>query len=753
MQKKQRLFKKTFQKNITGKKTVTAQRITLSKADVYQIKDIRVTPGDYDTYDAGNSISILDSFILDDGQRPTHYQAAQLVLKATKKIPSGALRVTYDYFTHSVGGNYFTVDSYTRPDNPAVGIEYGDIKTTNFANGESVNLADIVDFRPVIGGTNTSLNELPAVGSDLTTDLAYYMARIDKLLLTSKGEFKVIKGVPSTDPQEPADSDGGMIIATLFIPPYTQQVGDVKFRQRDNRRYTFKDLGQMDRRMASMEEYVALDQLEKLTADLQITDVTTGIDRFKNGFITDQFTGHSLGDVKRDDYKFAVDSQSKIGRPMHFTSSLDIIEDVSSQAERATAGYQKTGDVITLPYIEESLIFNPYASRTIDVNPYKIGAFKGEITLNPEGDNWKETDRRPDLVVTDDNGYDAIQFIADELGITGTQWNEWETNWTGSSTSTRTWQTGDPNRRRQTVTGYEETVTTLTGTQSRTGVQTNLSTSVNSQDYGDRVVDLSYIPYMRARPVVFTAKNLKADTKFFPFFDDKSVNDYVIPAQVFKVSLSTGSSYMDFDPVNLQQGVITDQFERTRNGKVEAAYALGDVITNSDHTAVNISAITHLTSSAATFNLIVENETGIAPGHHVMLYNLGANRAISASPSNDNIAIPESTISDFTKNTSSELNLKKFKVTAVSGSTITLANIDGSNISAFSEYDTDAYTSGDRGKLLRLTASGVVAFQGVLDDETAPNTTNRYIHVVNVKNGFAVGETGNRFNHNSWWSN
>jgi hypothetical protein len=746
---KTKTLQEDFSEDIVGKKIVTGQRITLSKADVFQIKDIRVTPGDYSTYTAANSISILDSFVLDDGQRPTHYQAGELVLKATKKVPSGALRVTYDYFTHSVAGNYFTVDSYTRPDNPAVGIDYGLIKTTNLDNGESVNLADVIDFRPIISGDNTTSPQLPSIGSDLNTDLAYYMARIDKLLLTSKGEWKVIKGVPSIDPQEPSDTDAGMIIASVFVPPYTKQVGDVKYRQRDNRRYTFKDLGNMDRRMTSMEEYVALDQLEKLTADLQITDSETGIDRFKNGFITDQFTGHSLGDVKRDDYRFAVDGQNKLGRPMHFTSSLDIIENVADEGERAAAGYQKTGDSITLPYVEESLIFNPYASRTIDVNPYKIGAFKGEVTLNPEGDNWKETDRRPDLTVTDNNGYDAIKFLADELGVTGTQWNEWETNWTGSSSSTRNWQTGDPNRRRQWVTGYEETVTTLTGTQSRTGIQTNLSTSVNSQDYGDRVVDLSYIPYMRSRPLVFTAKNLKPDTKFFPFFDDKSVAEYVTPAQVFKVSLSAGASYMEFDPTQIQQGVIADQFERTQNGKVEPAYSIGDVVTNSGHTATGITGITNLTSAAASFTLDVDDTTGISPGHHVILYNLAANRQIEASLANDNIAIPESTITDYTKNTSEELNLKKFKVSAINGNTITLSNIDGSNIEAFSTYDLTAYT-GDTGKLLRLTASGVVAFQGLLEDTVTGgtgaipvtnNTVDRDIHIVNIKNGFAVGDT------------
>ena len=736
---KTKTLQTAFTQDITGKKTVTGSRITLQKADVLRITDIQVTPGDYTAFDANNAVSIINNFTLDNGQRPTHYQAAALVLKSNKKVPTGAIRVTYDYFTHSSAGNYFTVDSYTRPDNPAVGITYDEIGTTNFDNGGSVNLADVVDFRPVISGDNTTSIELPAIGTDLTTDLAYYLARIDKILLTSKGEWKVIKGVPSEDPQEPADSDGGMVIATLFVPPYTKQVGDIKVRQRDNRRYTFKDLGQMERRMSSLEEYVALDQLEKLTADLQITDPLTGIDRFKNGFITDQFTGHSLGDVQLNDYRASVDALNKIMRPMHFTSSLDIIEDVSDQAERLAAGYQKTGDVITLPYTEESLIFNPYASRTIDVNPYKIGAFKGEITLNPEGDNWKETDRRPDLVVTDNNGYDAIQYIAEELGITGTQWNEWETNWTGSSTSSRTWQRTSGRN----TTGFQETVTTLTGTQSRTGVQTNISSSVNSVNYGDRVVDISYIPYMRPRPVTFVAKNLKPDTKFFPFFDDKSVTDYVIPAQVMKVSLSAGASYMDFDPVNLQQGVIADQYERLENGRVEPAFGIGDVVKNSTHTATNISAITHLTSAGASFSLNVASATGILPGHHVMLYNLGANRAITASPAGDNITIPESTITNFTKNTSEELNLKKFKVTAVSGTTITLANIDGTNIAAFSAYDTTAYTSPDAGKLLRLTASGVVAFQGVIAESGgvgASTTDDRNIHIVNIKNGFAVGE-------------
>jgi hypothetical protein len=119
---------------------------------------------------------------------------------------------------------------------------------------------------------------------------------------------------------------------------------------------------------------------------------------------------------------------------MHFTDALEISENLQSGTQRASQNYQRTGDILTLPYSESVFVFNPYATRAIDVNPYKIGAFRGEITLFPEGDNWKEVDRRPDLTVTDDNNLDAIRFIADTLGVTGTQWNEWQNNWTGSST-------------------------------------------------------------------------------------------------------------------------------------------------------------------------------------------------------------------------------------------------------------------------------------------------------------------------------
>ena len=735
--------------SITGKRNVTRTTINLDKADVLRVTDIRMTPGDFDTYDNTNYISILERYDLDDGQRDAFYTTGKIVLKAGQPVPTGAIRVTYDYFTHTGTGNYFSVDSYST-------IDYDLIPEYNITGTDgrptTVSLADVLDYRPVLDGTNTFFNEIPRIGNDFTSPIAYYLPRIDKISLDSVGNIVVSTGTPALLPQEPEDPKEAMVLATMYVPPYTYSATDIKIYQRDNRRYTMRDIGKIDRRVTNLEYYTVLNLLEKETEQLQIQDDVTGLDRFKNGFIVDQFTGHGIGDVKDPDYRIAVDSQKREARPMHYTTGLDINENLISGGARASVNYAKTGDFVTLPYSNTLFIYNPHTSRTIDVNPYKIGAFKGEITLNPEGDNWKETDRRPDLVVTDDNNFDMIKYLADEIGVTGTVWNEWETNWTGIQTSTRTWQTGDPSRRRQTVRGFEETITEMEGTRSREGIETSLQTAVNAVDYGDRVIDIGFTPYMRARPVVYTAKNLKALTKFYGFFDGVDVNDYVKPADVFKVTRN--NTKMEFNPATLANNIFTDSYFRSVNGVAQPAYNIGDVITNGNSSPVTINNIVNITSVSGNteFYITVPDSSDVKPGHHVYLYNLAPTNPVTVdSPLLGGVTIPKSTITVGTSaNTSSQLNQRTFKVTSVtdtgSEKHVTLQNIDGSTIDAFDSYDVtasqpDGYSAGDGGKMLRLRASGVIAYAGYEHSSDANGVSVQDIHVVNIKNGFAIGET------------
>ncbi len=739
--------------SIVGRKDVTSKTIQLTKADALRVKSVKMNSGNFSASSV-NGIDITDRFTLDNGQRSTHYTNASLILKPGATVPSGALLVEYQYFNHGTNGQYFSVDSYAPSiaDNPD--FAYEDIPSFSVrrsdGNVESVFLHDVIDYRPVIGGTNASSNEIPAIGNEMSADIAHYLPRIDKLVLDSISSFGIIEGVPANEPQEPLDPQDGMVLATIVVPAYTKSVKDIKVYQRDNRRYTMRDIGNLERRIANLEYYVSLSVIEVDTAQLQIKDAITGLDRFKNGFIVDQFTGHNVGNVIDPDYKASIDVTKRELRPMHFTSAVEIVEDLESAAQRTTLGYRKTGDFITLPYEDELFIFNPNGTRTIDVNPYKIAAFKGEITLSPESDVWKDTDRRPDLTVTDDNSFDAIRFLAEELGVTGTQWGEWQTNWTGTPTIVS--QTSGVVTSGRLTQGIETTVTTQTGVQSREGIQTSLTSSVNSVDYGDRVVDISYQPYMRPRPILYVAKNLKVTTKFYAFFDGRPVSEFVQPADVFRVTLATGSSRMEFDPSALGEQVLADSIYRTVNGRVEPAFSIGDVVRNEEHSPTTITAVNNITSvsGATSFTITVDSVSGIRPGHHVQLYNLGPSRevnigGVSGVTSNfENIAREPASILDYGKNTSRELNYRIFRVTNISGTTLTLSNIDGTRIQAFSAYDATAYASGDGGKVKRLTASGVVGFAGVVYSYVNNNTNNSPsdmdIHVVNIKGGFAAGD-------------
>lgn len=749
---------------ITDKKIINANSIDLMHGDIFRLVSVTMTPGSY-TYDEENIIDITDRYTLDNGQRPTHYTYGKINLKPGNQVPSGAINIKYEYFSYnnSYEGNYFSVDSYLT----SSGISYDEIPTYSI-NDEStgkkieISLTDVVDFRPVLTTTNFFKPELPKLGSDMIAPRANYLGRIDKMVLDSFGKFNVIKGVPSPSPKEPDDPKEGLVLATVQIPPYTRNVNNIIIKQRDNRRYTMRDIGRIERRVSNLEYYVSLSLLEKDTATLQIKDTATGLDRFKNGFMVDQFTGHSVGDVKHEDYRIAIDPQLKLMRPTHYTNALEIVEDLSSGSDRGNKTYKKTGDLITLPYTQESYIFNPHASRSMDIHAISMGAFRGQVQLFPEGDNWKNVNRRPDLVAVDDNNYDAIKFMADELGVTGTKWNEWQTHWTAVSSSSsenedRNFDRSRPAGRWLQVTGYETTVTDWQGYQTRDGITTNLTSTVNAQDYGDRVVDMSYIPYMRSRPVTFVAQNLKNSTRFWPFFDGTAVSEYVKPADKITVT-RVGNSVMSFDLNDLQNNIKVDTPARAHNGetyssvvgemnsRVEPAFGLGDVLTNTTHTPTSIVSINSglaSTTDVSSFSLVVNPATNILPGHHVTLYNLDYHNAYDVKNNDDlieNQNIPASVgITDNT-NTSKELNMKTFRVKSVNGGTLTLENIDGSLIPPFSSYVPGNYNESS-GKLYRKKASCVVAHAGnvITSDNIGP--IKQEIYVVNVKGGFAVGET------------
>jgi len=66
------------------------------------------------------------------------------------------------------------------------------------------------------------------------------------------------------------------------------------------------------------------------------------------------------------------------------------------------------------------------------------------------------------------------------------------------------------------------------------------------EDLGDRVTDVSIIPYMRARPIKFLGQGLRRDRVYYPFFDGVSVRNYIARANELTVRYTGGSTAADF---------------------------------------------------------------------------------------------------------------------------------------------------------------------------------------------------------------
>jgi hypothetical protein len=575
--------------------------LILDKADVFRITSIKMAGGT--AFQATNTtlasnlftLDISDRFDFDNGQRTTHYDWGRLNLKPSFTVPAGPVQVTYEYFEHSVG-DYFDVNSYST-------IDYNKIPAV---------LRDSLDFRPRVAnkssgstknfiGTGSSLTCVPKRGENVSSDYSYYYARKDKIAVDFNGKFFDIKGVPSIDPGDPQDPALGMVLYSLTLEPYTYSTNSVSVSKVENKRYTMRDIGKLENRINNLEYYTSLSLLEQETQSLKITD-TKGLDRMKNGFIVDNFSGNNIGNSKSVDYFCSVDMENNQLRPYYTMHNVNLIEKNSNDSQRTSSKYQLNGDIITLPIIDTPvLIKQDYASRLENINPFAIYTFLGNVSINPPSDDWFETNRLPDIVQQSEGNYSMIRDLAIRSGIIGeggygTVWNPWETEWIGKPVtvgnnryeSDRRYGDGGaaldnafglgpeaPGWAHRVVT--TEVQATAIG-QSRTGVRSTLQTKTDYEQVSDRTVSTAVIPYIRSRNVLVQIKGLKPQTRFYGYFDDIDVNSYITPATKIVYTAGTGSFNTDTNV-----GGSASETKRRISGDSQVCLNRGDVITTSNN--------------------------------------------------------------------------------------------------------------------------------------------------------------------------
>lgn len=399
----------------------TASEISLDRIDVYALDSVLAVQGS-----GQPNVDITHWYMFDDGQRASHYGVSKIIRKPGFPAPKSNIRIDFRYFSHGPG-NYFDASSYST-------INYEDIPYL-FSEGISAKLSDVLDFRPIanISTGNYEKAVLPHRDLPSTFDIEHYLGRQDKITLDLRGNIFSITGAPSINPGEPENHTSGMSLYNIILAPYTRktQPPEVTYKTIDNKRYTMRDIGNLEKRLQSVEYYTALSLLEQDTASLSIKD-TLGLERFKNGFIVDNFEGHGIGDVSSPDYRCSIDMENNELRPPYVMRNVNLIEKTPSSADRTSRGYQVTGDIVTLKYTDVVLVDQSYASRTENINPFAVASFVGRVSLNPPGDEWFETEVRPEIIVNEEGNFDSITASLTAAGVLGTVWNAWETQWTGT---------------------------------------------------------------------------------------------------------------------------------------------------------------------------------------------------------------------------------------------------------------------------------------------------------------------------------
>jgi len=484
----------------------------------------------------GQYKDITTNFALNKNDTDETYRISKLTRLGNRPTPQNKVTVVFDYLSHSQTNNdFFSANSFDYTE-----IEYKNIPNTY--NGYSYT--NIFDFRQSVTPTQStglgsvtapfvcsnplsafdlysntkSAAPFPYPSEYISYDYNYYLGRIDRLFLDKSGEFKVSVGASSVSPNIPINISNALLLFTLNVPAYLKDVKTVKTTAEKTKRFTMKDIGNLETRIDNIEYYTTLSLLESDTNNLSILD-SNGNDRFKNGFLVDNFRSDNFAATNNIDYKVSIDTNNGLVRPYPYINNIGLDYDVTLSGSNETVGeLRKKGDFLLLPYTEVTYASNQYASRVVNLNPFNTITWVGDFQISPSRDVWYDTQRTIPENVPEIDLTGPIKFLYDRSGADGNQWGSW--NNTGSA------RTGG-------------------GTnifQQRNGVNNEFSSVTQNIDVGDRINSLESITFARSIVIDCLSSRMKPNTELYFFIDGRDSNGSIYPKLFRNVTRTVNST-------------------------------------------------------------------------------------------------------------------------------------------------------------------------------------------------------------------
>jgi len=615
--------------NITKLRTPGVS-VSLRVPDVYEI--VRITDSKSSTTNVTTAMltdsahDVTNNYEFDNGQRKTHYDHASIKLKRGYSSPTGGnILVQYKYLKHLAAPSpqnkgLFSVDSYLK-----TGSNFTYDEMSKFINAEDnklISLRSCLDFRPTRAVASNTFFGAANADPDETAELSFehYLSRIDKIVVKPSREFGVISGKSSVSPIPPPSDVNDMLIYTLTIPPYTETVRDINAEFKNNKRFTMNDIGTFEKRIKGLEYYVALTSLEKNAADSKILD-TDGLERSKYGILVDNFTNRDVqapyGDVGFDNRNLIEDGQLKPASLMR-TFKLRWSK-ANSSGSFADVGINNQKSLM-LTHSKSSFASQPYATKIVPVANALFANFKGTMRLFPEYTGEVDTGHTAKVTLNSSQGLEnAFNFINDAFKWVSDQNPTWvndkdnpfakvvDKKWFETVTTVDN-QTVQLDRRE-----FGNLQTTTDRVYIQKGAQLNMKqigTSTSEVDVGTFVTDLAIQPYIKPRDITFVCTSLRPNARYYAFFDNVPVNNFVVVPNKVRVTRA-GSSNNSFISGELAliantADQLATHLSNYRQGRTDYNTV---IVTNSERGSSNISIVneTGLSLSASYWIMGLEN--------------------------------------------------------------------------------------------------------------------------------------------------
>jgi len=403
----------------------------LGFSDIHQLTGVWACKSNTSYSQSG--IDVLPYFSCDYGATDTHYRQGTLHCTGFDCTQAPYLLCQVDYFSCNTTPGYgvYTCESYPIDDSNTANITA--ITTANVpcyvdSNRHQHNCRDHCDFRPACNPTandtghcdhnsnssvvancisaastnpaNTIVIPLPSSNNvmppsfsqSLQASVTYYLPRADVVYMMPDNTVHVQTGSPSTNATPEKIPHHALALASLYVAPYPSLAMDqldaltdinnnsfnvnrdtstaVVAQLTQQRRYTMQDIGELDDRVTTLENFIALNWVEQ-QATSQVIVNANGDPQMKSGIFVESFANFSSCDTSNPEFSCAVDCDHQTCRPSLLTEYVNL-------QPNNLVNIQQTGRCLTLPYTEVAILAQNCASSSRSCAP-KTYAWCGNI--------------------------------------------------------------------------------------------------------------------------------------------------------------------------------------------------------------------------------------------------------------------------------------------------------------------------------------------------------------------------------------